>query len=223
VLACGVGAILSHASAATLWTMIDGWWYPLEVTAGAKRSRPGIRTHRCATLTKADTTMHYGIPVTSPARTLHDLTPRLTNAGLIRAVNQAKHARYLRDDDLDELLGRCRNPRLRAVLTPGEEPTRSALEDTFLAFTERHGLPRPHMNAVVHGYCVDAWFPEQRVIVEVDSVEFHSDRWQFEVDRDRDAETLAAGIRTVRITDERMKRHPEREAARLRTILGTPP
>ena len=57
------------------------------------------------------------------------------------------------------------------------------------------------------------------MIVELDGAEFHLDRYAFESDRDRDAELLAAGYVTVRITWERLKRQPAREAERLRRIL----
>jgi very-short-patch-repair endonuclease len=68
----------------------------------------------------------------------------------------------------------------------------------------------------VAGHEVDALFPEQKVIVELDSWEFHQDRSSFESDRDRDADTLAAGHLTVRITWGRMTTN---EAARLHEIL----
>ena len=57
------------------------------------------------------------------------------------------------------------------------------------------------------------------MIVELDSWKFHRDRTSFEGDRDRDADTLAAGLITVRITDRRMEHAPEREARRLQAIL----
>ena len=57
------------------------------------------------------------------------------------------------------------------------------------------------------------------MIVEIDSWQFHGDRGSFESDRDRDADHLAAGIVTVRVTEERLTGSPDREAARLRKIL----
>ena len=57
------------------------------------------------------------------------------------------------------------------------------------------------------------------MIVELDGAEFHLDRHAFESDRDRDADLLAAGYVTVRITWERLTQQPAREAARLKTIL----
>lgn len=66
---------------------------------------------------------------------------------------------------------------------------------------------------------VDAWYPEERVIVEIDSWEFHSDRDTFERDRDKDAAALALGIGTIRLTKQRMRERPEAEAERVREIL----
>jgi hypothetical protein len=57
------------------------------------------------------------------------------------------------------------------------------------------------------------------VIVEIDSYEFHSDKPTFELDREKDADAAAKGLMTVRLTDERMKEDPAREAGRLRGIL----
>jgi hypothetical protein len=45
-------------------------------------------------------------------------------------------------------------------------------------------------------------------------------RSSFESDRDRDADTLAAGFATVRLTWTRLRRAPGREAARLGRILA---
>jgi hypothetical protein len=51
-------------------------------------------------------------------------------------------------------------------------------------------------------------------------LEFHNNAIAFEVDRERDAETLAHGFATVRMTWERIHAAPGREAARLGTILA---
>jgi very-short-patch-repair endonuclease len=75
------------------------------------------------------------------------------------------------------------------------------------------------MAAKVSGWEVDALFPDEKVIVELDGWDFHSSRESFESDRERDASTLAAGCVTVRVTWERMHERAAREAARLQTIL----
>ena len=64
-------------------------------------------------------------------------------------------------------------------------PTRSGWEDDFPSFCATHGLPAPVMGAPVCGYIVDALFVAERVIVELDSKEFHMDPIAFETDRER--------------------------------------
>jgi very-short-patch-repair endonuclease len=225
VLACGTGAALSHRSAATLWGIDRQWRQPLEVTARSARRRPNLCIHRSRTLTDLDITEHFGIPVTTPARTLLDNTPRLSDAALSRAVNDLRLAGYLKLGDLAELL--ARHPptgaakRLREhTAYPERAPTRSEFEDAFLLFAKRYDLPDPHVNVPVVGHDADIFFPDHRVVVELDGWEFHSGRGQFESDRDRDASRLAAGIMTVRLTWERMQLTPDQEAARLHGILA---
>lgn len=59
------------------------------------------------------------------------------------------------------------------------------------------------------------------MIIELDGWEFHQDRGSFESDRNRDADTLAAGHLTVRITWGRMTAR-ERAPARDHPAMGEP-
>jgi hypothetical protein len=227
VLAYGDGAILSHSSAASLWGITKRWDFPLEVTVTADRRRPGIRTHRSTTLTRKDIRRHLGIRVTSPARTVLEIAPRLSDRALARAVNDARLSRHLRLTDLDELLARlprhagARRLRPFAEAGQGQGPTRSGWEDELDAFVTRFGLPVPEINTHVAGWEVDAVFPRERMIVELDGWETHRDRRSFENDRERDAATLAAGYVTVRVTWDRFHDAAVREAERLHEILRT--
>jgi very-short-patch-repair endonuclease len=193
------------------------------VVAETDHRRPGIRIHR-VTLTRGDARRHLGIRVTSPARTVFDVAPRLTDKALTRAVNELRIARRLRLEHLGELVARLpRHPgasRVRPLIESRQGPTRSELEDSFAAFAGQFDLPPFEFNARVAGYEVDVLFPEQRVIVELDGFEFHGTRQAFEKDRERDATTLAAGHITVRITWERLTNAPDKEAARLHAILA---
>jgi predicted transcriptional regulator of viral defense system len=225
VLACGPGAALSHGSAVTLWGLSKHWRTPREVTTRTARQPARVRVHRSKTLTAMDVTDHYGIPVTTPARTLLDIAERLTDPALARAVNDLRLARYLSLADLAELLDRHAptraTKRLRPHLAhPHRAPTRSEFEDAFLAFAQRHHLPEPEVNTLVAGHEADIYFPEHRLVVELDSHEFHAGRRSFESDRDRDADLLAAAIATARVTWERLSGRPAREAARLHAILA---
>jgi hypothetical protein len=223
LLACGPKAVLSHGSAATLYGIYRRWDTPFEVTVPSKRGRRGIRVHR-AKLTRADTSSVEGLRVTSPARTLLDMTPRLTDRQLKRAFNRLRLDHRLTTEQLKEVLERFRRhpgaARLRPLAGIRHGPTRSRIERKFHAFCKRHGLPEPLLNVEIERVEVDAFFPDHGLIVEVDGYDVHSGPASFETDRDRDATMLALGLPTVRITEERIDNAPDAEAARFRTILA---
>ena len=223
ILACGDGAVLSHASAASVWGLHKHWTAPFHVTVATARRRPGIVTHR-AQLHERDFDNHIGLPVTSPSRTLLDNASELTEKALTRAVNDLLRGHLLVLDYLAATLD-CypRHPataRLRGFVQAPAGPTASEFEDAFTGFCARFGLPQPLINTTIAGFEVDAYFPDQRVIVELDGWGFHSSRASFENDRERDATMLALGIVTVRITWNRLIKTPEREAERLLVILN---
>lgn len=223
VLACGSGAVLSHASAASLWGFLPRWSGPMEVTTKAKRVRPGIAAHRCPSLMPRDISRQQGIPTTSAARTALDLAPRVTQKQLTRLVNDERRTGRLKLAALGDVL--TRNPLhpgtklLRPFVEHPTNPTRSWFEDVFPAFAEKYGLPAYEMNVDVNGREADVLFRRQRVIVELDGKDFHMDEEAFEDDRERDAENLKHGHVTVRITQERFEGAPDYEGARLLEIL----
>jgi very-short-patch-repair endonuclease len=225
VLACGPGAVLSHGSALSLWGIWKRWDRPFHVTVKTDRRPKGITAHRTTKLDRRDITRHYGIPVTTLAKTLLDQAPRMTPKSLTRAINDGRLSHHLNRDALFDVLHRHPHHRgakkLRTVLgLTTDRPTRSNFEDAFPAFCRRHGLPEPQLNTSVCGYEVDVYFPDERVIVELDSWDFHRSKMSFEADRNRDADTLAAGLITIRITGERFEQTPEQEASRLHRILS---
>jgi hypothetical protein len=224
VLACGSGAALSHGSAMCLWGYWRHWDRPYEVTVVGDRRTKGIRVHRSTTLRRHDVTRQLGIRVTTPARTIFDISPRQTDKAFKRTVSNALHSPWLTQGQLSDAV--ARHPNLpgakrtaKLIGLPGT-PTRSGWEDDFPAFCERYGLPAPVMGAPLHGYVVDALFVAERVIVELDSKEFHMDPIAFENDRERDATMLEHGFVTVRVTWERIEQRPQREAERLHVILA---
>ena len=224
VLASGPGAALSHGSAMTLWGLWNRWDSPFAVTVAGDRRPQGIRTYRSAGLLRRDVRVQLGIRVTSPARALLDSAPLMNAKSLTRAVNEARRAKLASLEALGDVVARFPLHPGAPLLAPHagvrHEPTRSVLEDDFLEFCRHYGLPTPQVNVVVAGYEVDTYFEAERLIVELDSWGFHSDRHSFQNDRERDATTLALGIATVRITWERFTATPATEAARLRSILA---
>jgi len=76
VLACGEGAVLSHASAAHLWSLSPTSPPFSEVTVpsrNGRRKRDGIRLRYRIDLTAKDVTRRHNIPVTTKARTKRDM------------------------------------------------------------------------------------------------------------------------------------------------------
>lgn len=213
VLACGDDAVLSHDSAAALWGL-GPWPQRQEVTAPYQRRREGIVSHRSTTLTPDDVTVHYGIPVTTPVRTICDIAPRRSDDDLLEAVDDARIATYLTPTALEELIDRC--PRLRRLVDPNSGPTRSRLERAFRRFAEKYDLPPYRLNVWLHGYEVDVVFDAEKLIVELDGWLFHRGRRSHDESRERDTHLKDHGFDTIRITSKRLG---EREAARLHRIL----
>jgi hypothetical protein len=168
-------------------------------------------------------TKEKGILVTSPARTLLDMAPTVPAKSLRRFINDARRKKILAIGDLVDVIRRFPlhpgAPLLRPFVKAPKGPTRSEFENLFQDVCDRYGLPTPVFNERLAGYEPDAYFPNERLIVELDGWEFHNDRWAFEDDRERDAAMLALGIATVRITWERLQAEPEKEAARPKRIL----
>jgi very-short-patch-repair endonuclease len=223
VLACGPHAALSHFSALALWGLAKRWPSRMDVLVPNDRRRPDINVHRSKSIDRRDVRRRHGIRVTSVARTLLDCAPRLTDQALARAVNDARLQHHLKPAQLTDILLRCPTlpgaHRLRAFADPDSGPTRSALEDAFLAFCQHFRLPRPKINTKVGNYEVDAYFKAEQLIVELDGYAYHSDRASFERDRNRDLDAKAEGRETIRITHRQITHQPGRLAARLEKIL----
>jgi very-short-patch-repair endonuclease len=221
----GDRAALTGAAALVLWGIWKHWPDRPEIVVPGDRRPSGLIAHRSITLRERDFAVIQGLRVTSAARTLLDAAPRLTEKQLTRAVNDLRLRKLVTLPALIDVIER--NPTHRGVtlLRPlleiaQPEPTRSELEDAFLQLVLRHRLPVPQMNVHVCGHRVDAYFPQQRLIVELDGWESHGMRTAFVEDRRKDAEILAAsGIPTVRFVYDDTVHRVDKTVARLRAIL----
>lgn len=226
ILACGPNAALSHTAALALWGFTTKWPAAFDVTVTKGNPHPpGIAVHRSRALTRRDIRVQLGLRATSPARTVLDCAPTLEPKRLTRLVNEALLSRLLSRSQLADICVRFPTHAGATLLRPfsadtTDGPTQSGFEDDFLGFCERFGLPRPQVNVRVAGHRVDALFAAEKLIVELDGWKFHRGRTAFEDDRRRDADTLAAGIATIRITHRRLHAEPAAEADRLRGILA---
>jgi very-short-patch-repair endonuclease len=230
VLAMGPGAFLSHRSAAALWGMAGD---RPKVDVNAPRGRQvqpgrasGIKVHRCK-FDPGEVTTRDGIPVSTVARTLFDLAERSRPYELKSAWDEASRLKLLLVPEVAAVYERGRGRRARTRIRPfllaeqrHIEDSASPLEDRFAEFVVARHLPPPQVNVLVGKDVVDALWPAARLIVELDSWEFHSHRAAFEKDRDRDTEHLLAGYRTIRVTHRKLSEQPERLAAQIRALLG---
>jgi hypothetical protein len=88
------------------------------------------------------------------------------------------------------------------------------------AFCNTYDLPIPIFGLTIAGHEADATFVAEKLVLELDSWEFHQTWVDFESDRDRDVDRLVERFATVRLTWERMFGRPAREARRLHKVLA---
>ena len=199
VLACGPGAALSHRSAAALWRIRRGYHGPVEVTTPLKRrSRKGIRVH----VGNVPVVEKDGIPVTTPAQTIIDLADVLIERSVEQALALAEREGLVSREALTPIPGR-RGAGVVARLADAHHVAfaRSGLENWFIELIRSSNLPQPLFNHVLHGREVDAYWPVQRLVVEVDSWKYHSDPVAFTADRAKDALLVSKGERVMRIAE----------------------
>lgn len=222
VLAVGGAAFVSHAAAAAIWALTDqprpdGMDIDVTIIDGDRgRRRPGIRVHRDVRLDLRDVVAHVDVPVTTPARTVLDLVPSLSSRQVERAVDALLTRRLATRQQLAATVARCPHHagagRLAALAEAERripEAAASEAEERFLALIRRAGLSMPRTNVYVEGYEVDALWPAERVIAEVDGYAFHSTRGSFEADHARDLALAAAGYVVLRFTYRQVVEHPE--------------
>jgi hypothetical protein len=204
VKACGDGAVLSHFSAAALWELVP--YNPErkpDVTARHAKRIPAVTTHRS---NRPPPSIRYDrIPVTTPARTLADLSSMLPFKPLRRAVREA-------------LIRKRITPReAAAILRTTPAPTRSDLEDLVLDLIKQAGFAPPHVNEPLsNGYIPDFRWPDQRLILEADGQAWHDDPVSRHQDAERQARLEQDGERVLRVAYAQITQQREQTIERLR-------
>jgi hypothetical protein len=231
VLAGVPSAAASHWTAAILRGVVDRSPGVVHVTCTRPRRRQaGFVIHRGA-LPSEDVAIVGGIPTTTMARTLLDLSGACGERPLRRMVKRAEFEGLVSLAELGEILvryprrqGRRTLARIVGDSAVAAGPTRSELEDRFLRFCTEHGLPMPETNAVLEvggqRLEVDCLWREERLVVELDGYRAHGTATAFEDDRARDRALLAARWRPARVTWSHLHDAPRTLAAELRAALG---
>jgi very-short-patch-repair endonuclease len=215
LLACGPGAVLSHASAAALWGFGEEPRGLIEVSLppGRRSRQPGIRAHRRARLGPAEVAEHEGVSLTAPIRTLIDQAPQLTPAQLERAVNEADKLKRVRADvlyaALDEHSGEPGVGPLRRLLDPLHfRLSDSELERAMRPVAKSAGLPVPETKAWVNEFEVDFFWRDLGIVVEADGLRYHRTASQQRRGLERDQAHVAAGLWPLRFSHWQIAKEP---------------
>jgi very-short-patch-repair endonuclease len=235
VLANTVPVVASHRSAAFLFELPGFGGRPLEVTSwlGRGTRRAGITVHETNHLPPTHRGVVDGIPVTSVARTLLDLSAVVRRERLERVLDTALARRRVTVPALQRVLvectarGRRRTQHFRAVLAPrlgAYVPPESELEARFVELLRGHGLPSAERQVDLGD--PDQWigrvdfrFPGTNLVVEVDGAEHHRSLSDRRNDHRRQAALEAAGFRVLRFGWADVTERPVVVARTLRDVL----
>ena len=208
-------AWLSHETAGTLWAMPGVKDDVIHISTGLDRRvrLAGVCGHRSGALFDADVTTTQRIPVTTPARSLVDLSSGLTYRQLGAAVDDAVRRRIMSLESFRRCVARLaeapgrRTSALQELLAerlPGYNPGDSDLETRVLRLLVAQGFPPPAQQHTVRiggrTFRIDLAYPVLKLAIELDGWEFHNSRTAFDDDRARANLLVAHGWTVVRFT-----------------------
>jgi very-short-patch-repair endonuclease len=152
-----------------------------------------------------DVTLHRGIPVTTPERTIADLRQAISThlRGAITARELRKAIRQA------NVLG------LPIGAESAKDRTRSDLERDFLRLCRRYGVPRPQVNVPIGPYLVDFLWVDKRLVVETDSYLYHRGEVAFQDDHHRDLDLRRRGYDVIRLSEQQIDEEPSQVAETL--------
>ncbi|MGH9223848.1 MAG: hypothetical protein ACRD2W_08720 [Acidimicrobiales bacterium] len=187
-LAGGPGAVASHRSAAVLWEMSSVVSDQPEITVPWPQwpRLPGVKSHQSTLLPAEHCAVRSGVPVTTAARTLADLSSVLPPEFLRRVIEGCLRRRLLVVPDLRAVhatlarRGRHGLDGLAQALSRYDglfDPGGSGAELDLLDILVAAGLPRPaQQHQVVIGgvvYVLDYAYPDLWVGMEYDGFAYH--------------------------------------------------
>jgi len=218
LLSCGRQSFISHRSAAFVWGLGKMPPPQVEVSVVGRfcASREGIRVHRIQTIHRDELRRHEGLWISTPARAVLEVAATASLDEVAHLVNEGQGLRRFAPRDLEAVLRRNRGRRgagkLAAVL--GDENamtiTRSRAERAFLKLIRDARLPPPQVNQRLGRYRPDFMWREHRLIVELDSYQFHGGPDGFQNDREKDLVYRDAGFDVLRPTRNHVIYEPAR-------------
>lgn len=236
VLAAGEGAVAAGSWAACLHgtERIKATDQPEVVKPG--RRKPllrGVTVHRTVELDRWDTTSLGGIPTTSGARTVIDLSSRLETPDVMALADDMICRRRTSRDWLYRRA--CQLQRGRGGVSTIVAITHPGAEGEFWSWLERFfsrdvvvqfDLPRPRYNVALHddegfiGYGDACWERRLVVVVELEGLRFHNLPSARRKDAKRANRYALSGRIALRFPYEDVMKEPERVAAEIRRALA---
>jgi hypothetical protein len=211
----------SHKSAARVWGIayVPAERIELLVPENQVVRLEGVRAHRSNRIPPHHLTTYAGIPITTGARTLIDLSAVLSDTTLERAIDDALRRNITTVQELhacfNELAGRGRRriAHLRPLLearVPGFHPGANDGERRVARWVVEAGLPKPMQQVwVVAGgarYCLDFAYPWWKIGWEWDPWDTHGIRRAFSYDRGRRDDLELAGWLILQFTPDMARR-----------------
>ncbi len=229
VLLGGLGAAVSHGSAAWLWGLLDTAPDIPTVTVSRNRTVRAAGVRAVRSRSPVTPVVRRAIPCTAAARTIVDCAAEVSAAELDDLVDRAVARRVLRIDALADVVGRPEvrhHPGRLALARRLKErgvtgsPAPSVLESRMARLFARHGLPAP-LAEVVWGpnrrYRLDFAYPNLKLAIEVDGWSAHLAPEKLRSDNRRCNALIRAGWTVLRYTWWEVSFDPERVA---REIAG---
>jgi very-short-patch-repair endonuclease len=204
---------ISHRSAARIWGFGEDDSRFVEVVAERRHRRNGVRCHSTDSLPTRHVIEHDGFVVTTPERTLIDLAAVVPQWTLQKALDNALRLRLTTPlrvaAELETRRGsghhgtrRLASMLLPLLLAPAE--LNPGLERKTWAWLQAFELPLPERQTkfVLDGkpIFVDFFWPNAKLVVEVDGGTWHDNIESFHNDRKRDLGLGALGIQVFRVT-----------------------
>lgn len=229
LLAAGVGAFLSHRTAAALQGLRNLNLRRIDVTVvgSAVRARDGLSIHRTTKPpVRGEVTTLNGLQLSTVPRLLVELAATETQAELTRLIDEAVRKRAFDHANLRAAIDRhAKRPgmsNLKAAYAAYQpRPDRkSDLERSFDRLLAKHPeIPEPLRNVYVDIWELDCYWPERHVALELDGRPYHTVVRDIERDRRKDAYLLTQGIRPLRVTDARFGLDPVGALNDLKALL----
>jgi predicted transcriptional regulator of viral defense system len=196
---------------------------------GSRASGSGLKVH-AATLFPGHVRSHYGLPVTSVARTVVDLARALPFQHGVVVADSALHARKTTRDELDRVLAPCSNwpggERARRVVAFSDHRSESVLESCARVTFDDHGLPPPELQVDIRDDQfigrVDFYWGEYLTIAEADGLIKYADAGRAAKQLERDQLLREAGYKVVHFTWRQLFRETDRLIARIREAFARP-